>query len=499
MRGASEPAIGFARSGPLLLLVAILSACTDVLLPLTIRVDFPADTFPTMVLTLIEAKKSSSYVIDLRDGAGIDRLPRLTVSDSGDAQLYAQLYERPYRDYTAATGLVEVSETGIALPRPAETWSQRITLTSTGSWEQVSRDALPPLRSASFRAEPICLDLVFGAPQPLPGATEPISATVLLANKHVLLFTGREQVGRPELPFTLRVYDYNSMTEVIDELSAPSFDGLKALPARINAAVQVDQPIYLAVAPRAGGSELWRGTIMGGFHKLLDLPTPTKVVAMSAVALGSAPALLLITEQGGLFRVELEGLSVSTLIAERVRPNPYCNRQDAAPDRNFDVFGTCAGISPTRDRDTFIVNRPHGDLLSRWSPGGALTPLTVPIGHEESYLPPVVTVDGTYTLQTETAQVIATLFRLEGDEFKPLEDLGIQQPTALVAQGRNLIFGGRFGYVQTWSPDQASCSAFPGALGGMWPSEFLKLSAGTWLASGYSPEARAFVVRMGVK
>lgn len=491
-------AAGFARSGSPLLLSALACACTAEVAPLSIQVDFAA-AFPTMVLTLIEAKQSTSYVIDLRNGAGIEELPRLSVSDAAEAQLYARLYERPYRDYTDATGPVDVAEQGTALPPPAETWSQRITLTSTGGWTRAADNALPPLRSASFKAEPICLDLKFSAPLPLPGATEPISATALLSNQHVLLFTGREQVGRLDAPFALRIYDYNSLTDVVAELHASGFDELKALPARVNAAVQVGVPVYLAVAPRAGGSQLWRGTIMGGFHKLLDLPTPTKVVAMSAVPLDSPRALLLITEQGGLFRVELDGLAVSALVPERVRPNPYCNRQDAAPDRNFDVFGTCAGISPTRDPETFIVNRPHGDLLARLSLSGALTPLTVPIGLEESYLPPAVTIDGTFTFQTETAQVITRMFRLEGDEFKLLTELGVQQPTALIAHGRNLIFGGRFGYVQTWSPEQAICHDYPGALRGMWPSEFLKLSAGSWLVSGYSPEARAFVVRMDVK
>lgn len=477
----------------------VFAACTAETAPLAIKVDFPADVFPTMVLTLIEAKKSASYIIDLHDGAGLDQLPRLTVSDSDEAQIYAQLYERPYGNYTTATGLVEVSEEGQALPAPIETWSQRVTITSTGGWARVPNTALPALRSLSFKPEPICLGLVFSPPLPLPGATEPISATVLLSNGHVLLFTGRERLGRPEAPFALRIYDYNANTDVIDELDAASFNGLKALPARINAAVQVGVPIYLAVAPRAGGSQLWRGTIMGGFTKLLDLPTPTTVVAMRAVPERTPRALLLITEQGGLFQVELSGLAVTTLIPEAVRPNPSCNRQDAIGDHNFDVFGTCAGISPTRDPETFIVTRPHGDLLARLSLSGGLTPLTVPIGHEESYLPPVSTVDDTFTLQTETAQVITTLFHLVNDRFEVVEELGAQQPTALTVQGRNLIFGGRFGYVQTWSPEQSSCPSYDGALGGMWPSEFLKLSEGTWLASGYSPEARAFVVRMGVK
>ena len=67
------------------------AGCTAETLPLAIKVDFPADVLPTMVLTLIEANKSASYIIDLRDGAGIDQLPRLTVNASNFCLVPSQM------------------------------------------------------------------------------------------------------------------------------------------------------------------------------------------------------------------------------------------------------------------------------------------------------------------------------------------------------------------------------------------------------------------------
>ncbi|MFO0727629.1 MAG: hypothetical protein U1E65_27875 [Myxococcota bacterium] len=481
-----------------LLLLSALSAACQAPPPGQIDARFLGHSYRTLILGVLDSEGTRWYGIDGDSGQGSEAIPAFRVGGGEVVKLFAHLYEQPSASILARTGLLSADRVGdrVTLGSGNEVFELDLTVSATSTWSAISGDRAPAPSSSDLKLPTACPEITASAPFSLEGTEEPVSTTLRLPNGHALIFTGRMVPGDPAIPYRLGAYDFAPDTEQLVEIHPASLEPFRAPEVRVTAGVSVGDALILGIMRGVGGAcELWRGRLDTGFTKWMDLRAGAPLLDVMPIPPQDPTEILIEISTGGTYRLDLATGAASPVLPERYEGDCFRELNPTHPSHSRRLH--CAGIERGKLAGTAWVMQPPGDQLFLVDLV-TNTAATIPLPRGQSYLTPVETEEGTFTMNSVQTQVISTLYAVGPSGLQMVQDLNTQQPTTLLAAGKFVLLSGLFGFVTAWSKETQACPSHEGALAGLTPSHALELGKNDWLYSGFSPEGRSFVVRVKV-